>query len=156
MSDDDDFGDGPEIVGRTFLFGNRVIMLFRHLYTIEPALVSIYDQLLRAGTAVGALVEEAQSAESDKDFVHKLAVGLKEAKESHYWLRQLRKAEVLKRAQLNPLVQEALEIKLVLGAIIASKKGKRKGQQHDQKPEQDEGPAEEETEEPPAPDDKLF
>jgi len=153
---DDDIGDGPEIVGRTFQFGNRVIMLFRHLYTVEPALVSVYDQLLRAGTAVGALVEEAQSAESDKDFVHKLAVGLKEARESHYWLRQLRKAEVLKRSQLQPLVQEALEIKLVLGAIVASKKGKRKGQQQDPKPEPGDRPNEDESEEPPAPDDKLF
>jgi four helix bundle protein len=133
------------------MFGHRIIMLFRRLYKVEPALVSIYDQLLRAGTAVGAMVEEGQSAESDKDFVHKLAVGLKEARESHYWLRQLRKSGVMDRDKLNPLVQEAKEIKLVLGAIIASKKGKRKRQQEGDTPEpkRDEPPEDGPSDEPP-------
>lgn len=116
----------PDIVERTFQFGQRVIRLFLHLGRRLPALGSVYNQCLRSGTAVGALVEEAQAAESKNDFIHKMAIALKEAREAHYWLRQLQAAEVMESEKLDPIVREATELKLVLGAIIASSKGTRK------------------------------
>jgi hypothetical protein len=102
---------------------------------------------------VGALTEEAQAAESRKDFAHKLGIALKEARESHYWLRQLRRAEVLPRDQLDSLVQEAKEIKLVVGAIIASTKGTRKAKAGRPVPD---GRSSEEAEGSRRPSEKLF
>ncbi len=52
-------------------------------------------QLIRSGTAIGAMVREAENAESKKDFIHKMAIGLKEANETRYWLDLLYKSDYL-------------------------------------------------------------
>ena len=112
----------PDIVRRTFDFGERVNRLCRYLLY---ALMDEHDlarQLRRSGRAVGAMVEEAQGAESKKDFIHKLSIAQKEARESHYWLRQLLKADVMSNRRLIPLVDEAAQVKLILAAIINSTK----------------------------------
>ena len=67
-------------------------------------------------------MEEAQGAESRKDFVHKLSIAQKEARESFYWLRRVLAAKVLPERRLEGLVDEARQIKLVLAAIINSTK----------------------------------
>jgi four helix bundle protein len=68
------------------------------------------------------MVEEAQGAESKRDFVHKLSIAQKEARESHFWLRQLADADVVPQARLADLVDEGRQIKLVLAAIINATK----------------------------------
>jgi four helix bundle protein len=86
-------------------------------------------QLLRAGTSVGANVEEAQAAQSRADFINKNAIALKEARETDYWLRLLDAVNGTSRADLAKLRAEASALTRILGAIIVSaKKGIRKSQ----------------------------
>jgi four helix bundle protein len=76
----------------------------------------VYGQLFRAGTSVGANYEESQSAESKKDFQHKLQVVLKELKESLYWLRLIEKAEFVDKSDaiLVFLLKENRELNEVI------------------------------------------
>src|SRR5574340_532410 len=89
---------------RTFLFGVRVVKLVGRLPRTVAGL-EIGRQLIRAGTSVGANVEEAQSGESKRDFVHKMGIAVKEAREARYWLRII-KATLLQDSEVDALVQE--------------------------------------------------
>jgi len=80
------------------------------------------SQILRAGTSVPANIEEAQAAQSKADFISKMSIALKEARETHLRLRLLLKAEVFAKERLEPVLKEADEIKRILGAIIVSAK----------------------------------
>ena len=71
---------------------------------------------MRFGTSVGANVEEAQAGQSRSDFVHKMAIALKEARETIYWLRLLEAGEILLKEKLSD------EIKKIIGAINVSSK----------------------------------
>ena len=79
-------------------------------------------QFLRAATSVGANVAEARAAESRRDFVHKLQVAQKEARESLYWLRLFSEAAVLPADKLADLTRETDEILRVLVAIARNTK----------------------------------
>lgn len=110
-----------EIGERTLDYGVRAVRLFRVLQaTPDRAGWIVGRQFLRAATSVGANVAEAQSGESRKDFVHKLHVALKEARESLYWLRLMERAQMLSDHRLSPLLGETDEIIAVLVAIIRS------------------------------------
>lgn len=73
---------------KSFAFALRLVKLFQFL-TQEKKEYILSKQLLRNGTAIGALVREAEHAESKLDFIHKLAIAQKEANESDYWLKLL-------------------------------------------------------------------
>ena len=79
---------------------------------------------MRAGTSIGANVEEAQAGQSKADFISKYAVALKEARETVYWLRLLTATEVLPAQRLSELQSEAEELMRIIGSIIVSAKGK--------------------------------
>jgi four helix bundle protein len=104
------------ITDRTFEFSLRIVKLCRVLGK-DPVNRVLSRQLLRASTSVGANVEEAQAAQSKPDFVSKTAIALKEARESHYWLRLIAASDPAYTNQLQALVQEAREIRDILGAI---------------------------------------
>ncbi len=78
-------------------------------------------QLLRSGTAIGALSEEAQQAESKADFIHKLAIAYKEAFETHYWLRLIRDTQRFD-LDCSTLLLKSEELKRLLTSIIKSSK----------------------------------
>lgn len=78
-----------DIVDRTYQFALRVIRLVSSLPANKICEV-IGGQLLRAGTSVGANIEEAQAAYSKKEFSNKVGISHKEARESNYWLRLLK------------------------------------------------------------------
>ncbi len=81
---------------------------------------------LKAGTSVGANVEEAQAGQSRPDFISKNSIALKEARETHYWLRLLIAAKILPENKLAALRDEAEELKRILGSIVVSaKRGRR-------------------------------
>jgi four helix bundle protein len=106
-------------------FGARVIRLVEAL----PKSVAgrrLGDQLLRSGTSVGANFEEAQAAESKEDFVHKLQVALKEARESTYWLRLIARSKLLKPERVDGLIDESQQIRAILSKSVATVKGKAK------------------------------
>ena len=75
-------------------------------------------QLLRAGTSIGANVEEAIGGQSSKDFYSKLSVAYKEARETHYWIRLLTDTEYLTASQSNSLLADADELLKILGRIL--------------------------------------
>ncbi|OYD88598.1 four helix bundle protein [Nostoc sp. 'Peltigera membranacea cyanobiont' 213] len=81
-------------------------------------------QLLRSGTSIGANVREAQSAQSNRDFINKLEIALKEARETQYWLEILIESELVDRQKFQLLLQEANEIGKILVASSKRLKGK--------------------------------
>jgi len=79
-------------------------------------------QLLRSGTAIGALIREAQNAESKADFIHKLAIAQKECDETIYWLELLKETDYLNENEFNNLSKEATELlKMLRSSILTTK-----------------------------------
>ena len=111
-----------DIRERTFEFALRIIKLCNELNRKPGVCRDISRQLLKAGTSVGANTEEAQAAQSKPDFISKNSIALKEARETHYWLRLLIAAKVMPEKRLAELRNEAEEIKRILGSIIVSAK----------------------------------
>ena len=111
-----------DIVVRTFDFAVLIIQLCVKLDERPGVGRVLMSQILRAGTSVPANVEEAQAAQSKADFISKMSIALKEARETHLRLRLLLPAKLIPANQLQPLIQEADEIKRVIGAIIVSTK----------------------------------
>ena len=114
-----------DIQNRTFEFAVRIVNLCRHLDETPGVGRTIGRQLLRAGTSVGANVEEAQAGQSKADFISKIAIALKEARETLYWLRLLAASKVLPVERLSGLQTEIEELMRVLGAILVSAKDNR-------------------------------
>jgi four helix bundle protein len=77
---------------KSFNFALRIINVYKYLIDEKKEFV-LSKQLLRSGTAIGALVRESEYAESKADFIHKLSIALKEANESEYWLELLYHSE---------------------------------------------------------------
>ena len=111
-----------DIEERTFQFGVRIIKLCRFLEQKSWVNTTLGKQLLRCGTSIGSNVEEAQAAESKADFISKNSISLKEARETNYRLRLLAAADVMSQSRLQPIIDESLEIKRILGAIVVSAK----------------------------------
>ncbi len=108
---------------RSFAYALRAIKLYQHLQKQKDGAGWVMGkQYLRAACSVGANVEEAQSAESRADFIHKLGIAQKEARESLYWLRLLGESQVVAKLKLGPLVQEAEVLNRILTSIILSTK----------------------------------
>ena len=111
-----------DIVIRTFDFAVAIIHLCGKLDERPGIGRVLMSQILRAGTSVPSNVEEAQAAQSKAGFISKMSIALKEARETHLRLRLLLPAKVVAPSELKPLIQEADEIKRVIGAIIVSTK----------------------------------
>ena len=113
------------ITVRTFNFAVRVIKLAQFLDKKPGVPRTLANQLLRAGTSIGANVEEAQGGQSRADFIAKMSIALKEARETLYWLRLLQAAELCSENQLAELATEAYEIVSILVAIVTKTKGNK-------------------------------
>ncbi len=107
-----------KITERTFNFAVRVVKLCRFLERQDRVSRTLANQLLRSGTSIGANVEEAQAGQSKADFIAKMSIARKEARETHYWLRLLKESEIVPESQLSEIVQEADEIIRILTAIV--------------------------------------
>lgn len=117
-------GEQPQpITERSFEFAVRIVKLCMYLDEKRGTARVLGPQILRAGTSVGANIEEAQGAQSKADFVSKMNIALKEARETHFRLRIISAASVLPKTRLLPLIQEADELQRIIGAIIVSSKG---------------------------------
>lgn len=81
---------------KSYHFALRIVRLVRYLRSEKHEYV-LSKQVMRSGTAIGALVFEAEFAQSKPDFINKLSIGLKEANETCYWLRLLRGGEYISR-----------------------------------------------------------
>jgi len=112
---------GNVVKEKSFAFAVRIVTLYKHLCTEKKELV-LSKQLLRSGTAIGALVREAEQAESKADFVHKMAIALKEANETEYWLELLHETQYLEPAAFSSIHQNVVELLKLLTSIINSSK----------------------------------
>lgn len=108
--------------GKSFAFALRVVKLCQHLENEKREYV-LSKQLLRSGTAVGALVREAEQAESKADFIHKMAIALKEANETDYWIELLYQSETLEEKGFSSIKPDITELIRLLTSIIKTSKG---------------------------------
>lgn len=108
---------------KSFAFAIRVVNLHRFLSTEKREFV-LLKQLLRSGTAIGALVREAEQAESKPDFVHKMAIALKEANETEYWILLLRETNYFTDKESESILADTLELLRLLTSIIKTAKMK--------------------------------
>jgi len=110
---------------KSFDFAVRVTRLYKYILENRQEYV-LNKQLLRSGTAIGALVREAQNAESTADFVHKLSIAQKEYDETIYWLELLKQTDYISKKEFESINKDALELlKMIRSAIITVKKTQR-------------------------------
>lgn len=115
-------GKPKDIHERTFNFAIQIVKLCQLLDERPGVGRTLSKQLLRSGTSIGANIEEAKAGQSKPDFISKNAISLKEARETHYWLRLLGATEILPQTRLSDLQIEAEELMRIIGAIIISAK----------------------------------
>ncbi len=122
-----------DIRQRSFRYALRAISLHRALQSRKDGTGWILGkQYLRAATSIGANIEEAQSGESRRDFIHKYGIAQKEAKESLYWLRLLAESGLMAAKRLAPLMRETEELYAVITAIIVKAKRNKDRRNADQ------------------------
>lgn len=106
-------------------FAVRVIRLCQWLEATPGVQRTLSHQLLRAGTSIGANLHEAQSAHSRADFLSKLTIALKEARETAYWLEIMVRRELVRAEGLHDLLEELDELtRILVASIVTAKKGK--------------------------------
>ena len=114
--------DGNVVLERSVAYAISIIHLFRDLERDSVGRI-LGNQLLRAGTSIGANVHEAQAAQSRPDFISKLSIAHKEAREAAYWLRLLEGAGVAQSSEISRLTDETDQLVRLLSSIILSAKG---------------------------------
>jgi len=106
---------------KSYSFALKIIDVHRFL-TKEKREFVLSKQLLRSGTAIGALMREAKYAESTKDFVHKTSIALKEANETLYWLQLLKDAQIVDQHLFDSIFPLADEMVRILASIVKTTK----------------------------------
>ena len=96
-----------EIKERTFDFATRIVRLCRALEEMSGAPRTLANQLLRSGTSIGANVEEAHGSHSKPDFIAKMSIATKEARETNYWLRLIAATEMVPPSELAEITDES-------------------------------------------------
>jgi len=110
---------------KSFTFALRVVKLAK-LLTREEKEYVLSRQILRSGTAIGALVRESEHAESKADFIHKMSIALKEANETSYWLELLHQAGFIDEHSFQSIGHDSEElIKLLIAIVKTAKLAKR-------------------------------
>ncbi|MBK7310535.1 MAG: four helix bundle protein [Sphingobacteriaceae bacterium] len=103
------------IVTKTFNFSKQIIKLYISLK--RDKVFELASQLIRSATSIGANVEEAQAAQSKRDFISKMSIAAKEARETRYWLRLLHETEITEK-EVEHLLKEVEEIINILTKIV--------------------------------------
>jgi len=102
-------------------FAVRIVNLRRHL--IESKKESVLSkQILRSGTSVGAMIREAEHAETKNDFKHKMAIAQKEINETIYWLELLHATDYISSEQFNSINNDAIELIKLITSILKTTK----------------------------------
>ncbi len=110
------------IKDKTFAFGKRIVRMCIYLEENKREFV-LSKQLKKSGTAPGALVREAEHAESTKDFIHKMSIALKEANETEYWLQMVKEGNYISQKEFDSIWIDCDEIIRILVSIVKSSKG---------------------------------
>lgn len=109
------------VKNKSFQFAVRVVRLYQFLCEQKREFI-LSKQLLRSGTSVGAMVREAEHAETKNDFKHKMGIAQKEINETIYWLELLKETDYLASEQFQSLNADAVEIIKLVTAILKSAK----------------------------------
>jgi len=116
------FGDHTEAIKYIdFAFAVRIVNLYKYLCEEKKEYI-LSKQVLRSGTSIGANVEEAIGGQSDKDFLSKLSIAYKEARETIYWLKLLLETEYINREFANDILKDTEEICKIIGKIQTTMK----------------------------------
>ena len=108
---------------KSFNFALRIVKLSRYLKEEQKEYV-LSKQVLRSGTAIGALVRESQHAESKADFIHKLSIALKETNETEYWIELLFQSGYLEEKSYRSIHTDVEELLKLLISIVKTTKAK--------------------------------
>lgn len=109
------------VKNKSFAFAVRVVKLYQFLCEQKKEFV-LSKQLLKSGTSVGAMVREAEHAETKNDFKHKMGIAQKEINEAIYWLELLKETDYLTSEQFESINNDAVEIIKLITSIIKSVK----------------------------------
>ena len=108
---------------KAFAFAVRIVKLYKFLCEEQKEYI-LSKQILRSGTSIGANIEEGIAGQSDKDFLSKLSISYKEARETVYWIRLLFATDYLTKEQADSLISDAEELCKILSKIIITTKNK--------------------------------
>ena len=108
------------VVQKSYAFALAIIQLYKLLVDKKEYVLS--KQILRSGTSIGANIHEAVGGESKKDFIHKLGIAVKEARETSYWLNLLKDSDYLDSDEFNHLNNLCDELIRILNSIILTTK----------------------------------
>ena len=111
------------ILEKTFSFSIRIVKLYKHLVKNYKE-YDLFRQLLRSGTSIGANMEEAQGVYSKKEFLSKVAIAYKEARETRYWIRLLHSTSDITTEEFDSLEVDIEEIIKIITSIQVSVKKK--------------------------------
>jgi four helix bundle protein len=114
--------DKNAVMNKSYSFALRVISVYKIL-SIEKREFILSKQLLRSGTSIGALIKEAEHAQSRPDFINKMNIALKEANETEYWLMLLKDSKYIDLDIYNSLIEDCKELLRLLISIVKSTKG---------------------------------
>lgn len=106
---------------KSFDFAIRIVKLYQYLNTSKKEFI-LAKQLLRSGTSVGAMIREAEHAESKSDFIHKFAIAQKEANETVYWLELLKATDYLSEKEFENIYDDAITILKLITSILKTSK----------------------------------
>lgn len=121
-----DAGKANDLEERLFAFSLRIVRLYQKLAKQSELGRVLGKQLLRSGTSIGANYQEAQAGQSRLDFISKTSIALKEARETHYWLRIVIGSDLVPIEMMSDLLDETNQVKRILGAIVARCKKERR------------------------------
>lgn len=106
---------------KSYNFAIRIVKACQFLNKEKREFI-LAKQLLRSGTSIGANSEEAQGGQSKRDFISKISISYKEAKEIHYWLRLLSDTDFLEDKIANSLIEDCEELNKILATILKPSK----------------------------------
>jgi four helix bundle protein len=107
------------VLDKSYAFAVEIVKTVRIIQSEQREYV-LTKQLLRSGTSIGANVAEGNAAQTKKDFIAKMAIASKEARETHYWLRLVRDTQLLDARQASQMIEKADELIRLLTAIVKS------------------------------------
>ena len=108
------------IVQKSYSFALKTVTLYKELAEQREYVLS--KQLLRSGTSIGANIHEVVASESKKDFLHKMGIALKEARETSYWLNHLKDSSYISFETFNSLHSDCQSMIRILNSIILTTK----------------------------------
>ena len=114
---------------KSLTFAVRIVNLSKYLRENKKEF-TLSDQVLRSGTAIGAMICEAERSESTPDFIHKMKIAEKEANETLYWLELLKETQYITQTEYNSINDNTIELIKILVSSIKTARANYKQQQN--------------------------